>query len=183
MMASRAQAFQPQPQPFKVARAMLLVEESTRPRIVTNFPEPPVYEVDTGLRAGIKLKFRPDKRNEFPESIAGAITQILIIEKLPAGWDSYEAEPLNDDSVVAAFELIIHAEGICDCPMRVVPLSNGGLGLRWTNEQAELEIDVDPDGTCEAFLDGAALAEPIELPAGSTLADAKELISRHASIR
>lgn len=184
-MASRAQAFQPQPQPqpVQVARAMLLVEESTRPRIVTNFPAPPTYEVDTGLRAGIKLKFRPDKRNEFPASVASAICQIQDIERLAEGWDSYGAAALRDDAVLAAFELIIHAETICDCPIVVVPLSNGGLGLRWTDAVSELEIDVDPTGTCEAFYTGAAVEEPIELSAGSTLSDAKDLISRHASLR
>jgi hypothetical protein len=176
-------AFQPQIQPQEVAHAMLLVEESTRPRVVTNFRVAPVYEVDTGLRAGIKLKFTPDKRYEFPAAVAAAVTEILKFEKLPSGWDSYDAAPLDDSAVVAAFEVIIHAEAICDCPMRIVPLSNGGLGLRWTNEQAELEIDVDPNGTCEAYLDGPALPEPVELAAGSTLADAKELISRHASLR
>lgn len=182
-MASRALAFGSQPQPTEVACAILLIEESTRPRIVTNFPTPPVYEVATGLRAGIKLKFTPDKRNEFPQSVAGAITELLKLERLPPGWDSYDAAPLQDTSVVAAFELIIFAEAICDCPMRVIPLADGGLGLRWANAQSELEIDVDPKGTCEAFLDGPAMAKPEELFCGSTLADAKALISQHASFR
>lgn len=182
-MDSRALAYSPQPQPNEVTHAMLLVEETTRPRIVTSFPAPPVYQVPTGLRAGIKLNFTPDARWEFPPLVAAAITEILKFEKLPAGWDSYGAAPLDDNAVVAAFELIVHAESICDCPMGIMPLSNGGLGLRWTGEQVELEIDVDPGGACEAYLDGAAVAEPVELPAGSTLADAKELISRHAKLR
>lgn len=175
-------ALGPQPQPQDVARAMLLVEESTRYRIVTSVPPTPVYEVQTGLRAGVRLKFRPDKRNEFPPLVASAISQIREFEKLPEGWDSYGATPLNDDAVLTAFELIVHAESICDCPMQLVPLSNGGLGLRWTSPNSELQIDVDPDGTCEAFLDGPIDAT-VELPSGSTIADAMGLISRHASIR
>ena len=182
-MASRAMAFGPQPQPSEVAHAMLLVEESTRPRIVTDIPPAPTYLVETGLRAGIKLKFQPDKRNEFPEGVASAISQILELEKLPPGWDSYDAAPLSDDAVLAGFELIIHAQSRCDCPMRVVPLSNGGIGLRWNSDDADLEIDVEPSGTCEATLEGVAVGEPIELASGSTLADAKELISRHSTIR
>lgn len=182
-MASRALAFSSQPQPVEVARAMLLVEETSRPRIVTNFPPPRVYEVDPGLRAGIKLRFTPDKRGEFPPSVAKAIEDVRQFERLPAGWDSYGAAPLNDHAVVAAFDLIIHAESRCNAPVRVVPLSNGGLGLRWHNEKVELEVDVGPDGTCEANLDGPALQNPIELADGSTLADAKALISRHASLR
>lgn len=182
-MASRAMAFGPQPQPADVAHAMLLVEETTRPRVVTNIPSLPVYTVETGLRAGIKLKFKPDRRGEFPPAVVKAIEELRQLERLPRGWDSYDAAPLDDHAIVAAFELIIYADTRCDAPMRIVPLSNGGLGLRWVSEDAELEIDVDPDGTCEATLEGAAIEDPVELVAGSTLADAKELISRHASLR
>lgn len=182
-MASRAMAFTAAPQPLDVARAMLLVEETTQPRVVTRSPPTPVYTIETGLRAGIKLIFKPDKRGEFPPSVARAIEQIAEMERLPRGWDSHDAAPIDDRAVIAAFELIVHAEGICDCPMRIVPLSNGGLGLRWNTDQAELEIDVEPNAMCEATLEGAAVVEPVELPAGSTVADAKELISLHASIR
>lgn len=182
-MASRAMAFGPQPQPENIARAMLLVEESINPRVVTNIPPPAVRVIDTGLRAGIKLAFTPDKRDELPALVAKAIEDVRALERLSRGWDSYDAAPLEDRAVVAAFELIIHAEARCDCPMRVIPLSNGGLGLRWTSEDAELEINVDPDSTCEATLEGLAIANAIELPAGATLADAKEMISQHASLR
>jgi hypothetical protein len=182
-MASRAMAFAPQPQAERVARAMLLVEESIHPRVVTNIPPPSVRLIDTGLRAGIKLEFTPDKRDELPALVARAIEDVRALERLPRGWDSYGAAPLADDAVVAAFELIIHADSRCDCPMRIVPLPTGGLGLRWTSDDSELEIDVEPDSTCEATLEGNAIGEPIELPAGATLADAKGLISRHASLR
>jgi hypothetical protein len=182
-MASRALAFSPQPQPTDVAHAMLLVEEITQPRVVTNVPPPPVYMIETGLRAGIKLKFTPDKRGEFPTSVAKAVEEVRQLERLPRGWDSYDAAPLDDGAVVAAFELIIHAESKCDAPIRLVPLSNGGLGLRWVAEGAELEVDVDPNGTCEATLEGPAVGNSVELLAGSSLGDVKELISRHASLR
>lgn len=182
-MASRAMAFRLQPQPENIARAMLLVEESIHPRVVTNIPPPAVRLIDTGLRAGIKLEFTPDKRAELPALVAKAIEDVRALERLSRGWDSYDAAPLNDRAVVAAFELIIHAESRCDCPMHVVPLPNGGLGLRWTTEHSELEIDVNAQSTCEGTLEGAAVGEPIELALGATLADAKELISRHAALR
>src|SRR5687767_11551217 len=109
-MPNLATAFSPQVRAKEAAHAMLLVEESTRPRIVTSFPSPPVYQVDTGLRAGIKLSFTPDARDEFPSGVAAAISEILKFERLPAGWDSYGAQPLSDGAVVAAFELIVWAE-------------------------------------------------------------------------
>jgi hypothetical protein len=176
-------AFAPQPQPENVARAMLLVEESIQPRVVTNIPPATARMISTGLRAGIKLEFIPDKRDELPAVVAKAIEDVRSLERLPRNWDSYGAAPLDDNAVVAAFELVVYAENRCDCPMQIVPLSNGGLGLRWTNDQSELEIDVDPSGVCEALFTCPAIGDPIELPAGSTLADAKELISRHASLR
>src|SRR4051794_35359282 len=133
MMASRALAFGPQPSPAEVAHAMLLVDEITQPRVVTNVPPPAVYMIETGLRAGIKLRFTPDKRGEFPFAVAQAVEEVRKLERLPRGWDSYDAAPLDDRAVVAAFELIIHAESRCDAPMGLVPLSNGGIGLRWVS--------------------------------------------------
>jgi hypothetical protein len=137
--------------------------------------------VDSGLRAGLKFHFTPDRRGEFPLAVAEIISQVRAIERLPQNWDGYDANQLDDRAVFAAFDIIVHADRLCDCPVMAIPLSNGGLGLRWNAEGSELEVDINPNGTCEATLESDS--GEIELPENSTLADAKELVSRHAKLR
>jgi hypothetical protein len=157
------------------------IDESQRPWVMTIKPEPRTVELDTGLRADIRLTMPLTPYSKIPARLASLVETIKSFEALDANWDSYAARPLDDRAVRAAMELIVDAERTCCAPDNLVPLSSGGLGLRWTSENVELEIDIDPDKTCSAVFEG--VGEELDLPRGSSLSKAVDFIARYRRSR
>jgi len=144
-------------------------------------PEPRAVEIDTGLRADIRLTMPLTQYSKIPEKLARLVESIKAFEGLPPNWDSYAGRPLDDRAVRSAMELIIEVERTCCAPDTLVPLSSGGVGLRWAGENLDLEIDIDPDKTCSATLDIGE--EEHELPRGSSLTKAMDLVARYRRAR
>lgn len=157
------------------------IEENQRPWVMTVKPEPRMVEFDTGLRADIRLTMPLNQYSKIPTKLARLVESIKTFEVLQADWDSYAGRPLDDRAVRAAVELIVEAERTCCAPDTLVPLSSGGLGLRWASENVELEIDIDPDKTCSAVFEGGE--EDLDLPRGSSLSKAVDLIARYRRAR
>jgi hypothetical protein len=108
--------------------------------------------IDLGLRAGCVINWRPHNNQEMLKKFLSVVDTIKKYESLQPGWDSYGGLPLNDRAVKPALELISEAVKRCTHPT-VVPLCTGGLGLLWNGTDAELEIDVGPDGKASAVLE------------------------------
>lgn len=157
------------------------VAENQRPWVMTVKPEPRTVELDTGLRADIRLTMPLTAYSKIPSKLALLVESIKGFETLPSNWDSYAARPLDDRAVRAAMEIILDAERTCCAPDRLVPLSSGGLGLRWTSDNSELEVDVDPDRTCSAVLEIAE--QEFELARGSSLSKVTDFIARYRRSR
>lgn len=157
------------------------IEENQRPWVMTIKPEPQTVELDTGLRADIRLTMPLTPYSKIPTKLALLVERIKSFEALGADWDSYAARPLDDRAVRAAMELIVDAERTCCAPDALVPLSSGGIGLRWTRGNVELEIDIDPNRTCSAFFDTGE--EEYDLPRGSSLSKAVDFIARYRRSR
>lgn len=157
------------------------VDENQRPWVMTIKPEPRTVELDTGLRADIRLTMPLTPYSKIPAKLAHLVEAIKSFEALEANWDSYAARPLDDRAVRAAMELIVDAERTCCAPDSLVPLSSGGLGLRWASDNVELEIDIDPNKTCSAIFESGG--EELDLPRGSPLSKAVDFIARYRRAR
>lgn len=157
------------------------IQENQRPWVMTIKPEPRTVELDTGLRADIRLTMPLTPYSKVPAKLARLVEAIKSFESLQANWDSYSARPLDDRAVRAAMELIVDSERTCCAPDNLIPLSSGGLGLRWTSENLELEIDIDPDKTCSAVFESDC--EELDLPRGSSLSKAVDFIARYRRSR
>jgi hypothetical protein len=162
-------------------RFTLQVSENQRPWVMTVTPERQMVVLDTGLRADVRLTLPLSNQSKLPPRVAFLVERIKVLEALPANWDSYAANPLDDRAVRAAMSLIIDAERTCCSPDNLVPLSSGGLGLRWQSDGVELEIDIDPDKTCSATLESGK--DEFDLPRGSSLSKAMDLIARFRRLR
>ena len=160
--------------------SQLLVSKIRQYRSVTTETLSSPAEVDLGLRAGVRVRFTPGKSPVLPPRIERLVKTIKEFEGLKPGWDSYGSFPLSDQAVHAAMALIIRADGTCSTPNRVVPLSSGGLGLRWRSDAAELEIDVETNQTYEGILEFGETDE--ELPKGSSLERAVGMVSQFRQI-
>jgi len=162
-------------------RLTFQASENSHPWVMTVKPEPLMFEFDTGLRADIRLTLPVSKSSIFPQHIFDLVERIKALEDLPLNWDSYGALPIDDRAVRATMNLIIEAEKTCCSPDRVVPLASGGLGLRWRSADVELEVDVDTDKSCSAILETGE--DEFDLPRGSSLSRAMDLVARYRRLR
>ena len=161
-MASVALEYMPPSKNYPSPLAIYSIDRENMPRYAT-YSE---VEVQLPLRAGIKMRFVPDKTGGLPADFVEVIEAIREIEVLRPGWDSYGAFPLNDRAVSPAIDLALAGIGRGQKP-RIVPLPTGGLGLRWVSDAAELEIDVGPDGSASALFENHATgAEEERSPTG-----------------
>lgn len=163
-MASSALAFLPPPTPVTARAAMYAIDQAraAQPRVVTRHETVPTLEIDLGLRAGVKVEYTPHRSSELPLGLTSLVDEIRRIEALPSGWDSYGGYVLNDRAVVPAIEVALESLKRCAAP-RVVPLSSGGLGLRWESATAELEIDVAPTGLASGLFEDLTTGETLEV--------------------
>jgi hypothetical protein len=114
--------------------------------------------IDLGLKSGLKLTWDSDGK-PFPSGIQSLLHRLRMFEDLPLNWDSYGALPHNPSSQKPALDLIFYSHSRCSVPS-IIPLHNGGIGLRWQNNERELEIDVNPDTFCSIlFVDESAHVE------------------------
>jgi len=72
---------------------------------------------------------------------------------LPDDWDSYGAPPLSAAAIQHARSLLITLtrqpgplDGIEVNPAHIAPLPSGGVQFEWAGSQADIEVEIDPDG-------------------------------------
>lgn len=107
-----------------------------------------------------------------------ALAQLGEFAGLERGWDSYDAEPISPVALATARGLLMLAAGEIrrrlEAPARihVEPLADGGVQLEWFGADAELEIEVQADGTLGYLLahdadererEGASVDEILQL--------------------
>ena len=74
------------------------------------------------------------------------------LQNLSEDWDSYGANPISQNAIMQAKEIIISIVrlfgfiiGDVVRLMDVIPVANGGVQLEWVGPHAELEIEVSPN--------------------------------------
>lgn len=123
---------------------------------------------------GVEINWTPDGR-EFPPVILDAINRLYAMASLDEGWDSYAGKSLDRALVAGALRLVFHAHHSGrGCP-RLVPLSSGGIGLRWETETKELDLDLRPGGGHEITLEDLLSGEVTEQTV-STIEEAERLV-------
>lgn len=125
---------------------------------------------------GHTILWIPDRERPFPEWIKEALIQLLAFDALPVGWDSYGGRPLQQPAVGPILKLIfrIHHLGR---QARLVPLPDGGVGVRLNAEDRNLEIDIRSNGKAEALLERAG-ADDVEIGPEASLADAEQILGQ-----
>lgn len=115
-------------------------------------PAQTMRKIPLGLKIKADIEFVSNMGGELPQGFLDAISAIRQIETHVVNWDSYGGLPLDERAIMPALQLIVEGANRCHLP-RVIPLATGGLGLRWVHTNAELEIDVSPDGKVSALLE------------------------------
>lgn len=107
-----------------------------------------------------------------------ALFKLHELKALPLNWDGYGAQRVNERAFRPALALIIQAVNRCHAPA-IVPLSDGGLGLRWEEAGKALELDVLPDCKIEVFMGGEKIGDDLEPEEPIDLDTAQELVCRY----
>ena len=109
-----------------------------------------------------------------PEWFTETLQALEHLSTLRDNWDSYGARPIKDDTIFMALDLAYRTLPYdADAPI-VVPTSDSGVQLEWSDDGYELEMRVRPNGEISAFRfdEGAGEGDTIE---SITLADLQPL--------
>lgn len=99
---------------------------------------------------GHTIVWKHDGR-DFPEPVLRSLEQLIEFSALEPNWDSHGGAALQAAAVEPALSLIFLSHQWC-CYPGLVPLPDGGVGLRWKRGECELEVDIDAQGQHEAIL-------------------------------
>lgn len=117
-----------------------------------------------------------DRDRPFPQWVADALVQMLEFAHLPANWNSYGGRPLQLGAVGPVLKLIIGIHRL-GRQARLVPLPDGGVGIRISDQNRCLEIDVRAGGKAEAILEREGM-DDIVIGPEAQLAEAEKLLSQ-----
>ena len=83
----------------------------------------------------------PDKRSHDIEAVEASLRKIA---DLPSCWDSYSAPRIVSSVVDEARSILLCVVGLGLPQPWVAPGADGGIGIQWDSEVAELYIDIVP---------------------------------------
>ena len=140
----------------------------------TGKPQP--IAVPLGLKSNLTLNWTSDG-GKFPSDVLSTIMELHKFEELALNWDTYGAQPHKVETQRTVIDLLLLGYSRCSMPS-LVPLGDGGVGLRWHLDDRELEIDVHSDQQCSILLidDNQGVEEETENPVGAV--DAKAWLVR-----
>lgn len=147
--------------------------EAVLPTVQHHRRQPEVVKFDF---LGEQIAWTRDGARPFPDQVFRALEEIAEFAQLPDGWDSYSGKPLDRAAVRPVLELLFETDRRCKTP-RLIPLSAGGVGLRWKSDDFVLEIDVWSSSNIEAVLTDVHTDEDIEINAFS-LAEVRPLLDK-----
>lgn len=75
---------------------------------------------------------------------SAVLTQLAEMAELPAGWDSYDADPISSTALALARDLVDKAP---EPPDHIAPLADGGVLLGWRGIMIGIEVEAKPEGT------------------------------------
>jgi len=89
--------------------------------------------------------------------------EVKALYFLPPGWDSYDALPIDHRAITEALEATHYLVNYpkLSLPL-VVPTKAGGVQLEWHTTEIDLEIAIDPVGTCEVSVEHYASGDCVE---------------------
>ena len=109
----------------------------------------------------------------------GIWERLRVLQELPADWNGYGEQPIALEAVAQTAKLLAGL-GPSRLKPDIVPLSDGGIQIEWSNAGRELEVEVGPLGETQAYF---VNAEGIEQEFDVAADDVSQLRARIETMR
>jgi len=87
------------------------------------------------------------------KELVQTIAALNGLADLPARWNSYNAAPIDPETIAAACYLVQSAMLVSTPPPAVVPTVRGGVQLEWHRNGVDLEIRIDSPNQAILFVE------------------------------
>jgi hypothetical protein len=107
----------------------------------------------TGLSEVLGQEISPGLVDDLTISLQPLFERLEQFAKLKAGWDSYDAVSIAGEAIDRAARLLRLVSGFAwlvghsALPFAVTPSPDGGVQVEWRRPNAEIEVQINPDGT------------------------------------
>jgi hypothetical protein len=119
-----------------------------RPRIRRREPSSPTHSVIV-VPSEEPSSSAPQR---LPDWVAQVVPRLVELSKLPPGWDSRKAAPIERGAIARALEIMAEVMEWHGPVPAIIPTVEGGVLLEWHRVGLEMEIEVEPTGdTCVMF--------------------------------
>jgi hypothetical protein len=123
---------------------------------------------------GEKLIWLHEDGAQFPKDFLDALQRLVELVSATENWNSYGGKAISLGSIRPVLSLLTVGHSRCAIP-NLIPLSDGGIGLRWQSGDRELSIDVLNDrleGCLCTTDDEFELSEPASVDDATRLLEA-----------
>ena len=88
-----------------------------------------------------------------PEWFAKSIAEIRRLLWLPAGWDSFQGQPVDPVTAARSLELLVNLSQDDMPAPQFIPAQRGGVQLEWHRRGIDLEIELQTSGRIAAMFE------------------------------
>ena len=136
------------------------------PAVVTEAVQPPAPALRKVLirKRGPHVSAEIQAGGPLPRSFLKSVEGVVELLSLPAGWNSYSAEPIAPQNAIAAIRLLAELLGPGTPAPVVVPTVRGGIQLEWHTNGIDIEIYIDSPEDIRFFAEEVGSGQTCEEP-------------------
>jgi hypothetical protein len=145
---------------------LTLADVLARPAVVTAAVEQPAPTLRKVMirKRGSEVSVEIQVSGPMPRSFLKSVEGVVDLLRLPAGWNSYSAKPIEPRNAIRAIRLLAEFLGPETPPPVAVPTVRGGIQLEWHTKGVNIEVYVDSPESDGFFAEYAGSGEGSEAP-------------------
>jgi len=146
--------------------ASTLPDVLARPEVVTAAVEQPTPTLHRIVirRRGPELSLEIQGGGPMPQAFLKSVQGVVNLLRLPPGWNSYSAKPIEPRNAIQAIRLVVEFLGPATPPPIIVPTVRGGVQIEWHTKGIDIEVYVDSSDSVSFFAEQAGSGESQEGP-------------------
>ena len=127
-------------------------------------------------RSGLDLSIEIRAFDPVPQWFRDAANSVTNLLRMPFGWDSYSAKPIDPRSAKVALYFLADLIGKQASAPQIVPTVSGGIQLEWHQNGIDLEIEISASGSEGVYFEDRQSQTSWEEDGPLAIAKAKQII-------